>query len=179
MAATISAAGLSGCRHPSDVERHFLRMPAECAGGLSGIERARWLKDSRDSLPDRKVLRASGFLSLPATRVARGIALHGMKVLYVAGDDVSGGLATVTLSGSHPADPARLHLLEHRKFCYIDVTDRVLGPQGTRPTAWGMAPDGHSITGFRVHGRAGGQPVLTSVAEVSWTGAGWSLRRLP
>lgn len=44
---SLASAGAVSCRHYSPVERHFLRVPAHAAAGLSSIDRAKWLKQSR------------------------------------------------------------------------------------------------------------------------------------
>jgi hypothetical protein len=169
LVAAIAAAAMSGgCRQLSPVERHFLRMPADCAGGLSRIERARWLKHSRRSLPSRKTLQRTGYLVLPGTETKRGTMLRSLELLHISGGDGSGGLAVVTTSGTTSNATAQIHLLEHRRFNFTDVTDRVLGGRGAMAGGWRVSPGPPLITGIGARG--------TVVRQVTWDGRGWTAR---
>jgi hypothetical protein len=157
---------MSSCRHTAPVVRHFLRMPAECAGGLSSIQRAQWLKASRRSLPPRKTMAATGYLSLSSTATRRGRVLLGLEMLHVPGPDGNGGVAVVIQPGENPDALPRLHLLEHQRFVYKESS--------LRPGAhavWRIDPAGKSITGYDRRGAG-----LSPVVQVRWTGNSWSGR---
>ncbi|HWB01575.1 MAG TPA: hypothetical protein VG796_01040 [Verrucomicrobiales bacterium] len=157
---------LSSCRHHAPVVRHFLRMPAEYAGGLSTIQRARWLKASRRSLPSSKVMTASGHLSLAGTSTKRGRILLGMEMLHVPSPDGNGGLAVVILPGDDVSAPPRLHLLEHQRFVYKE------SPVRPAPHAvWRIDPADKTVTGYDRRGAG-----LAPVTVVRWTGTSWSTR---
>jgi hypothetical protein len=161
-----SAALLNSCRHTAPVVRHFLRMPAEYAGGLSSIQRAHWLKASRRRLPSAKTMTATGYLSLAGTSTKRGRILLGLEMLHVPGTGGNGGLAVVVQPGENPDAPARLHLLEHQRFVYRE------SPWHPAPhTVWRIDAAGKTITGYERRGAG-----MAPVAEVRWTGAAWSGR---
>jgi hypothetical protein len=160
------AALLSSCRNTPPVVRHFLRIPAEYAGGLSSIQRAQWLKASRRALPPRKVLAATGHLSLSGTSTKRGRILLGLEMLHVPAAGGNGGLAVVVLPGENADAPPRLHLLEHQRFVY-----RESPVHPATCDAWRIDPAGKTVTGFKRRGAG-----LAPASQVGWTGQSWSGR---
>ena len=160
---------LSSCRHYAPVTRHFLRIPAEYAGGLSSIQRVQWLKQSRRNLPDRKTLTETGHLVLPAISTLRGNVLRGMELLHAVGPAETGGLAVITLPGDSLNTLPHLDLLtyDHSVFS-IDASEP--GRMGS-PFAWRIDSARKTITGYA----RGGSPV----SEIHWSGVGWIARRLP
>jgi hypothetical protein len=166
LAALFCAVLLSSCRHTAPVVRHFLRIPAEYAGGLSSIQRAHWLKASRRSLPSWKSMAATGHLALSATATKRGRVLLGLEMLHVPEPGGNGGVAVVILPGENPGELPRLHLLEHRRFAYTESSFR----PGTH-AVWRIDPAGKSLTGYDRRGAG-----LSPVAQVRWTGSSWTGR---
>ena len=164
--ALCSCTMLAGCRTQAPVVRHFLRMPAEYAGGLSGIQRAAWLKASRRSLPSRKTMTATGQLTLAGTSTKRGRILLGLDMLHTSAPGGNGGLAIVVQPGETPGALPRLHLLEQRRFVYKESPLR----PGSH-VAWRIDPTGKTLTAYDRRG-AGLSPVET----VRWTGTAWSRR---
>jgi hypothetical protein len=157
---------LAGCRIQAPVVRHFLRMPAENAGGLSTIQRAAWLKASRRSLPSRKTMTVTGQLTLAGTSTKRGRILLGLDMLHVPSPGGNGGLAVVVQPGENPGALPRLHLLEQRRFIYKESPLR----PGVH-AVWRIDPAGKSLTAYDRRGAG------LSVAEtVRWTGTAWSGR---
>ena len=136
---------LSSCRHYAPVTRHFLRIPAECAGGLSSIQRVQWLKQNRRSLPDRKTLTATGHLVLPAFSSLHGTVLRGMEVLYAQGSSDTGGLAVITLPGDSLNALPRLELLtcDHSNYTSDAPESGAIGSAVT----WRMDSARNTITG--------------------------------
>ena len=159
----------SSCRHHAPVTRHFLRMPAEYAVGLSGIQRAKWLKENRHRLPDRKTLTATGHLVLPGISTLRGTVLRGMEVLHVAESSCNGGLAVITKPGDHLDVAPHFGLLTYDHAVYANAVPNI--EVGGAPAAWRVNPGRKAITGYSGSG--------SPVAEVLWTGHGWRARRLP
>jgi hypothetical protein len=160
------AVPLSSCRHHAPVVRHFLRMPAEYAGGLSTIQRARWLKAGRRNLPSSKVMAATGHFSLAGTSTKRGRILMGLEMLHIPAPDGNGGLAVIILPGEDVNAAPRLHLLEHQRFVYKE------SPAGLAPhAAWRIDPAGKTVTGYDRRGAG-----LAPVTVVRWTGTSWSTR---
>jgi len=131
------------------------------------MERARWLQDSRRNLPPRKTLKETGFLVLPGTGNKRGTMLRGIEVLHVSAGEGTGGLATVTTSGTSAGAQSRLHLLQHRRFTYLDVTNQVLG-RAAPAARWKVSPGQKLVTAIG----SGGATVL----QVSWDGKTWVAR---
>lgn len=160
---------LSSCRHYAPVARHFLRMPAQYAGGLSTIQRAKWLKANRRSLPDRKTLTASGHLVLPGISTLRGTVLRGVEVLHAAGSPGQGGLAVITKPGDNLNASPHLDLLTYDRSVYTIAAPRI--EVSANPAAWRVDSGRKAVTGYS----GSGGPV----AEVWWSGSGWQSRRLP
>ncbi len=160
---------VSSCRHHAPVTRHFLRMPAEFAGGLSGIQRAKWLKENRRSLPDRKTLTATNHLILPGISTLRGTVLRGMEVLHVAESSCNGGLAVVTNPGDNLNVAPHLALLTYDHAVYANAAQKM--EVSGAAAVWRVISGRKAITGYS----GGGSPV----AEVWWSGSGWRSRRLP
>jgi len=160
---------LSSCRHHAPVARHFLRMPAEYAGGLSSIQRAKWLKENRRRLPDRKTLTATNHLILPGISTLRGTVLRGMEVLHVAESSCNGGLAVVTTPGDNLDVAPHLALLTYDHAVYANAARKI--EVSGAPAAWRIDSSNRAITGFSRSG--------SPVAEVWWSGHGWRTRRLP
>ena len=160
---------LSSCRHHAPVTRHFLRIPAEYAGGLSSIQRGQWLKQNRRNLPDRRTLTETGHLVLPAISALRGTVLRGMELLYAGGPADNGGVAAITLSGDTMNTLPHLDLLtcDHANYSCDVPESGVLGS----PVAWRIDAARKSITGYARSG--------SPVSEVSWSGGAWYARRLP
>lgn len=160
---------LSSCRHHAPVTRHFLRIPAEYAGGLSSIQRAKWLKENRRTLPDRKTLAATSHLVLPGVSTLRGTVLRGMEVLHAAGSPGHGGLAVITTPGDNLNVWPHLDLLTYDHSVYANAVPKI-GVRGS-PAAWRVDSGRKAVTGYTGSGRP--------VAEVWWSGSGWRARRLP
>jgi hypothetical protein len=158
------AAVLSSCRHTAPVVRHFLRMPAEYAGGLSSIQRSQWLKASRRSLPPSKTMAATGYLSLAGTATKRGRILLGLEMLHLPEAGGNGGLAVVILPGENVNEPPRLHLLEHQRFVYSESAYRPAAR-----AAWRIDAGGKCITGYDRRGAG-----LVPATAVRWTGHSWT-----
>lgn len=93
---------LCSCRTKPPVVRHFLRMPAEYAGGLSTVERARWIKSSRGQLPPRRELITTGHLVLPAYASDLGTRLEGMEVRCQKAGGTGPDAVTVKAGSSAP-----------------------------------------------------------------------------
>ena len=167
-AALGSAMLQSSCRHHAPVTRHFLRIPAEYAGGLSSIHRAQWLKQSRKNLPDRKTLTATGHLVLPEISTLRGTVLRGIEVLHIHGSAGRGGLAVLTKPGDNPGMRPRLNLLTYDQAIYTNAGSEI--EFGIAPAAWRVDPVRMAMVGFS----GGGSPVM----EVSWSGSNWRAHRL-
>jgi hypothetical protein len=165
----LSGAMLTGCRHHAPVTRHFLRMPAEYAGGLSSIQRAKWLKGNRRMLPGKKALTDTGHLVLPAISTFRGTVLRGMEVLHAPDAGGRGGLAVITTRGEMVGAQPQLHLLTYDHAVYVNAAPKI--EFSGAPVAWRMDSGRKSITGYS----SGGGPVT----EVWWSGDGWRARRLP
>lgn len=163
------AMSLSSCRHQAPVARHFLRMPAEYAGGLSSIQRAQWLKQNRRNLPDRKSLTSTGYLVLPEIATFRGTVLRGMEVLHVEGSAGDGGLAVITKPGDNLNARPRLNLLTYDHSVYADAVPKI--DNSVAPASWRIDSARKAITGFSRNGKA--------VTEVLWSGSGWSARKRP
>lgn len=157
---------LSGCRTKAPVVQHFLRVPAECTGGLSSIQRERLFKDSRRMLPRKKELAATGYLALPGTVTGRGDTLDGVEVLHVTGSGAVTGVAVLVIHAGQSARSQSLRLLVAERFIYRDVSAVVPGG----PLIWRMNPASDSITGYR---RSEGQGAALPVARFSWNGATW------
>ncbi len=160
---------LSSCRHHAPVTRHFLRMPAEYTGGLSGIQRAKWIKENRRTLPDRKTLTATGHLVLPEISTLRGTVLRGMEVLHAAESPGRAGLAVITKPGDNLNVWPRLDLLTYDHAVYANALPKI--EASGAPAVWRVDPGRKAITGYSGSGRP--------VAEVWWSGSGWRARRLP
>ncbi len=161
---------LGGCRHHVPVTRHFLRMPAEDAGGLSAIQRARWLKSARRGLPPRKTLAATGYLSLPGTTTSMGKTLGGLEMLHVPGNGGGGGIAVVLPPGENVGSRFRLHLLEHQRFLYMETSGKMLGVRASA-AAWRIDPAARVITGYDFTGNR-----AVPAVEVRWDGSRWYAR---
>lgn len=160
---------LSSCRHHAPVTRHFLRMPAEFAGGLSSIQRAKWLKENRRSLPYRKTLTTTGHLVLPGISTLRGTVLRGMEVFHVPESSGTGGLAAITKPGDNLNASPHLALLTYDHAVYANAVPKI--EVSGSPAAWRVDSGGRAITGYS----SGGRPV----SEVRWSGGAWHARRLP
>ena len=159
----------SSCRHHAPVTRHFLRMPAEYAGGLSGIQRAKWLKENRRGSPDRKTLTATGHLVLPGISTLRGTVLRGMEVLQTVESPGRGGLAVITMPGDNLNMAPHLDLLTYDHSVFASATPKAGG--SSAPAVWRIDSGRKAITGYAGSG--------SPVTEVWWTGSGWRARRLP
>ena len=168
-AALCGALMLSSCRHHAPVTRHFLRVPAEYAGGLSSIQRAQGLKTTRPDLPDRKTLTATGHLVLPEISTLRGTVLRGMEVLYVNGSTGVSGLAVITKPGDNLNALPHLELLTCNHATYTRAAPRTGISIG--PVTWRIDSARRAITGYA----RGGGPVTV----VQWSGSAWSVRSLP
>ena len=160
---------MNSCRHQAPVARHFLRMPAAYASGLSSIQRAQWLKQNRRNLPDRKSLTATGHLVLPEISTLRGTVLRGVEVLHVAATAGEGGLAVITKPGDNLNARPRLNLLTYDHSVYADAVPKI--DNGVAPASWRIDPARKAITGYSRSG--------SGVTEMWWSGSGWSARKRP
>jgi len=70
---TISCTSFPACRHYSRVERHFLRVPALEAAGISSIGRAKWLKEARKEPAWQDQAREQNYLFLSAATLPPGV----------------------------------------------------------------------------------------------------------
>ncbi len=169
LAVLCGALMLSSCRQYAPVTRHFLRIPAEYTGGLSAIQRAKWLKENRRSLPDRKTLTATGHLVLPEISTLRGNVLRGMEVLHGAESPGRGGLAVITKPGDNLNVSPRLNLLNYDHAVYANAVPKI--KVSGAPAVWRIDSGRKAITGYSGSGRP--------VTEVWWSGSGWRARRVP
>ena len=159
MTALLLAGALSGCRSKPPVVRQFLTMPAEFAGGLSSIERAKWMRSARRQLPSRKTLVTTGHLVLPAYASELGTRISGMEVLRVPGTaEGTAGLAVMTAGHSSPA----LLRSEPGRF----IKDGTSAPPAA---AWHFDHENRTVTGTTVTG--------TPVVQCRWDGTSWEVRR--
>jgi hypothetical protein len=158
---------LASCRTKPPVVRHFLRMPADCAGGLSSIERAKWLKEARSRLPSRRELASTGHLALPAFSSELGTRLSGLEMLIAPGQ-VSGeeGLAVVAGAGQG-ATTMGARLLRCTNGHYHDVTFPVTT---LSEKTWRFDPSRHAVVGITATGRP--------AVEFQWTGSTWQTHSL-
>jgi hypothetical protein len=155
------SSALTSCRTRPPVVRHFLRMPAEYAGGLSSIERVRWLKEYRKQLPPRRELVATGHLTLPAYATALGTRLNGMEILFAPGQNSGpAGIAILRKNDSHPAPV----FLRYGQACYLRTSPNLSAPGGP-PSSWHIDPATRAVIGST----AGGRRTL----ELQWSGSDW------
>ena len=162
----------AGCRQPAPVIQHFLRIPAESAGGLSAIHRAQWLKAAKRTLPGRKELTATGHLVLPGTATKHGTVLRGMEMLFIPGAGRAGGIAVITHPGDKQATLPELSLLACDRQTYVDASAIV--PQ--ERLYWQLSPTAQSITGCAVSIPAGGGTILSPRRKITWNGQSWQAR---
>lgn len=171
------AALLCSCRTKPPVVRDFLRMPPECAGGLSGVQRAEWMKVTKRSRKSAGTLTvwkqqaAGGVLELDQMVTDRGTAVRRSKVLRVGGTE-AGGLAVEFVSGESAAPP-RLWLLERRSAVYTDVTARLPAARTAGITEWLFDAGQGTATGCA---GAGPGMALRPQVQFVWNGSGWSSR---
>lgn len=158
---------MAACRAPAPVAQHFLRIPAEAAGGLSAIHRAEWLKSSKRSLPSRRQLAATGHLVMPGTSTRHGTVLRGLEMLYIPGPDRAGGIAVITHPGDKLGALPELHLFTCDRLTYVPA----LPPLA--PYYWRVEPDGRRVTGYSVSVGPGSRRQLTPRTSLIWSGTSW------
>ena len=152
-------------------------MPPECAGGLSGVQRAAWLKETKRSrksagaLTNWKQQTAGGVLELDQMVTDRGTAVRRSKVLRAGGSEAS-GLAVEFVSGESAAPP-RLWLLERRSAVYTDVTGQFPAARTAGITEWLFDAGQGTATGCA---GAGSGIALKPRVQFHWNGSGWSSR---
>ncbi len=173
-ALVLSAAALllCSCRTKPPVVRHFLRMPPECTGGLSSLDRAQWLKENRKSLPDKRTLAATGHLELKETVTGHGTAIRSLQMLHMPGTNrTAGGIAVVTVSGESAAATPRVRLLEHRAANYVEVTGSHPAARAAGISKWILNAADRTATGC-----IEGDGLLSPKIEFHWNGQAWKQR---
>ena len=157
---------LSSCRTKPPVVQHFLRMPADYAGGLTTTERAHWLKTSRRQLPPRRELSATGHLILPSFSSDLGTRLDGMEMLYAPGESAAtAGLAVLTRrSGDSRESRAWPLFVSYDHTRYTNAPPHLLRPAES-VHSWKMDSTSHTVTGYS----SGGHAVLA----LRWSGHCW------
>jgi hypothetical protein len=102
-----------GCHHYSPVERHFLRVPAQHAASLSGIEREKWLKQAGKDPGWKEQAVAGNYLALKATsRPSKVHSPEGEVRFFPTKPGGREGAVALHWLPEHALNPSTLSLLK-------------------------------------------------------------------
>jgi hypothetical protein len=143
LAALLAMSSAVSCARFAPVERHFMSIPAGAVGGLSSIDRKRWIKANRKQNDDHRAAAAAGWLELGPYGPLAGASI------WFRPHETHPGLATiVTDISASLARQGQLRLHVRQGTHYRDVTKSVLRPLLSPPSRWQSAPDHTHFLGF-------------------------------
>ena len=176
---SVFAAGLSSCRRYAPVERHFLRVSAEYAVGLSTIDRAKWLKRARKNPDVVRAAKEISHLQLPAITLPGNVNVPMGEVKFFLNKEGSPeGMVALHWqgkTGTPKSGGGRLWLLKTEGGRYVLQSATRWHPAGPGPWHYQLGSNPDTITAWRERGRLTKSNALPVVLH--WQDGRWV--RLP